>query len=244
VNVSGRDMPRLRRVPVLTLAVVAVTAVTSAVVVSSPTVLAHLERTPAGLHGEWWRTLTSLFTQSSTGGAASNLLFMLALGVVAEQVAGRGRWLACYFGAGVVGELVAYAWQPTGAGNSVAVCGLAGLIALACWRRDSRLPALGAFALLLWCAVLLSTWAWPAAVVGAVCAAAGVRLQAAGWRYAAEFAVGVTVATGVFLAGVRNIHGAALLAGLALAALLSGVARAPLPPQPAAPGPGRNTSVG
>ena len=56
---SGRDMPRLRRVPVLTLAVVAVTAVTSAVAVASPTVLAHLERTPAGLHGCWpglrWR---------------------------------------------------------------------------------------------------------------------------------------------------------------------------------------------
>jgi hypothetical protein len=97
---------------------------------------------------------------------------------------------------------------------------------------------------MLWCAVILSTWAWSAAIVGAVCATAGVRLQAAGWRYAGGFAVAVTLATGVFLACVRNIHGAALLAGLALAVLLSGVARAPLPPQPAAPGPGRNTSVG
>src|ERR1700733_12768321 len=96
-------MPRLRRLPVLTLAVVAVTAVTSAVAVSSPTVLANLQRTPAGLHGQWWRTLTSLFMQSSAGGAASNLLFMLALGAVAEQVTGRYRWLACYFGAGVAG---------------------------------------------------------------------------------------------------------------------------------------------
>jgi membrane associated rhomboid family serine protease len=196
--------------------------------VSSPTVLAHLQRTPAGLHGQWWRTFTSLFMQSSAAGAASNLFFMLVLGVVAEQIAGRYRWLACYFGAGLVGELVAYAWQPTGAGNSVAVCGLAGLIALACWRRDSRLPPFGAFALLLWCAVLLSTWAWPAAVVGAVCAAAGLRLQAAGWRYAGSFAVAVTLVSGVVLACVRDIHGAALLAGLALAALISGVGREPV----------------
>src|ERR1700678_188697 len=115
-------MPQLRRVPVLTLAVVAVTVVISAVSVASPTVLAHLERTPAGLHGQWWRTFTSLFAQSSAAGAASNLFFMLVLGVVAEQVAGRYRWLACYFGAGIVGELVAYSWQPVGAGNSVAVC--------------------------------------------------------------------------------------------------------------------------
>jgi len=34
--------------------------------------------------------------------------------------------LACYFGAEVVGELVGYAWQPTGAGNSVAVEGWRG----------------------------------------------------------------------------------------------------------------------
>ena len=135
-------MPQLERRPVLTLAVVAVTAVTSAVAVASPTVLAHLERTPAGLHGQWWRTFTSLFMQDSAAGAASNLFFMLVLGVVAEQVASRYFWLACYFGAGIVGELVAYSWQPVGAGNSVAVCGLAGLIALACWRRDARLPAL------------------------------------------------------------------------------------------------------
>jgi hypothetical protein len=87
--------------------------------------------------------------------------------------------------------------------------------------------------LLLWCAVVLSTWAWPAAIVGAVCATAGLRLQAAGWRYAGEFAVGVTFASGVVLACVRNIHGVALLVGLVLAALVSGVARAPLPPQAA-----------
>jgi hypothetical protein len=46
--------------------------------------------------------------------------------------------------------------------------------------------------------------------------------------YAGEFAVGVTVASGVVLACVRNIHGAALLAGVVLAVILGGVAREPV----------------
>ncbi|MGH3165919.1 MAG: hypothetical protein ACRDN0_08490 [Trebonia sp.] len=54
----------------LTLAIVAVTVVISTIVLSSPTALAQLERTPAGLHGQWWRALTSLLTQDSAGGAA------------------------------------------------------------------------------------------------------------------------------------------------------------------------------
>jgi hypothetical protein len=36
--------------------------------------------------------------------------------------------------------LVAYLWQPVGGGNSIAVCGLAGALAIACWNRDPRLP--------------------------------------------------------------------------------------------------------
>jgi len=219
-------MLRLKQRPVLTLVVVAITVVTSAIVVASPTALAHLERTPAGSNGEWWRTLTSLFTQDSAGGAASNLLFMLALGVVAEQVTTRWRWLAAYLVAGIVGELVGYAWQPTGAGNSVAVCGLAAVVTVACWRRDERLPIYGPMALVLWDAVLLSTWSWPAAIVGGVAAMAVIRLQR--WRHVGTFTVAVTIATGVFLACVQNIHGAALLAGLALAALVTYVWREPL----------------
>jgi membrane associated rhomboid family serine protease len=222
------DMLRLKQRPVLTLVVVAITVVTSAIVVASPTALAHLERTPAGSHGEWWRTLTSLFTQGDAGGAASNLFFMLALGVVAEQVTTRWRWLAVYLVAGIVGELVGYAWQATGAGNSVAVCGLAAVVTVACWRRDERLPIYGSMALVLWDAVLLSTWTWPAAIVGGVAAMAVIRLQLARWRHVGTFTVAVTIATGVFLACVQNIHGAALLAGLALAALVAYVWREPV----------------
>ena len=43
----------------------------------------------------------------------------------------------------------------------------------------------------------------------------------------------MTLASGVFLACVRDIHGAALLAGVALVAVLGGVARGPLRSRPA-----------
>jgi membrane associated rhomboid family serine protease len=215
------DMLRLSRRPLLTLVVVAITVITSAIVVASPTALAHLERTPAGMHGQWWRTLTSLFTQGDAAGAASNLFFTVAVGVVAEQVTTRWRWLACYLVAGIAGELVAYAWQPTGAGNSVAVCGIAAVVAVACWRGDERLPVFGAMALVLWDAVLLSTWTWPAAIAGGVAAMAVIRLGLSRWRHVNTVAFAVTIATGIVLACVQNIHGAALLAGLALAALFA-----------------------
>jgi hypothetical protein len=50
----------------------------------------------------------------------------------------------------------------------------------------------------------------------------------------------VTVASGVFLACVRDVLGAALLAGVALAALLSGVARPVESPRPGTVGPPRS----
>jgi membrane associated rhomboid family serine protease len=222
------EMPRLRQRPLLTLAVVAITAVTSAIVVASPAALAHFERTPAGPDGQWWRTLTSLLTQGDAGGAASNLCFTLAVGVAAEQVTTRWRWLACYLGAGIAGELAGYAWQPTGAGNSVAVCGIAAVAAVACWRGDPRLPVFGAMALVLWDAVLLSTWTWPAAIAGGVVAMVVIRLGVSRWRHVNTVAFTATIATGVTLACVQNIHGAALLAGLALAALPGCMRREPV----------------
>ena len=70
-------------------------------------------------------------------GTISNLAFLLVMGTLVEQFLSVGQWFVCYFGAGLCGEIVAYAWQPTGAGNSVANCGLAGalIVALLASRR-------------------------------------------------------------------------------------------------------------
>jgi hypothetical protein len=123
-----RERLGFRRFPLVTAVVFTAAAATSVLGLMLPQVLEALERTPQGLHGDWWRTLTSLFVQDGgVLGTLSNLLFLLLLGVLAERLAGPRWWLAAYFGAGLAG----YAWQPRGAGNSVANCGLAGLLVVA-----------------------------------------------------------------------------------------------------------------
>ena len=129
------------RVPVVTGIVFALTAAGAIAQAVVPGLLGSLQRTPEGLHGDWWRTGTALFGQDGgVVGALSNLAFLLILGAIAEQFLAAWQWLACYFGAGLAGELAGYAWQPVGAGNSIAVCGLAGALVVALWART---PAIG-----------------------------------------------------------------------------------------------------
>lgn len=201
------------RFPVLTAAVTTVTAAANIVQLTVPGVLERFERTPAGLHGEWWRTLTSLFVQDGgIAGTASNLLFLVLVGTVAEQVLTRPRWLLHYFGVGVVSEFVGYLWQPVGGGNSIAICGLTGAVALALWRRDPRLPAWGAAAVLLWCGALLGSVWVPLTFIGV---AAMIVVQARAW--AVRPAAIAVVVTALFLSALANIHGGALVIGLLLA---------------------------
>ncbi len=149
-------------------------------------------------------------------GALSNLAFLAVLGAVAEQVLTRPRWLAHYFGVGLLAELVAYAWQPKGGGNSIAICGLTGAVALACWRGDERLPAYAPLAVLIWCGALLGTLYRPLIVVGVAATGLALRRRERGLEVLRPTAIAVS-ATGVVLAIAANIHGAALLMGTALA---------------------------
>lgn len=208
----------LRRPPLLTAIVFGVTAAVNVAQFAAPAVLTTLERTPAGRHGDWWRSGTSLLVQDGgVGGTISNLLFLVIVGVAAEQVAARWAWLVAYLGAATAGEAVGYAWQPTGGGNSIAVCGLAALIAIALWRQDPRMAPFGPFVMLLWTGALLATWIFWIGIVGLVVAAASNTPGAWQHRYARQCAVAFVVAVGVLLCAVRNIHGVALLTGLAIA---------------------------
>jgi membrane associated rhomboid family serine protease len=213
---EGRKAAQFRP-PVLAAIVFAATAAISVTGLASHAVQVQLERTPAAAHGQWWRIFTSLFVQDSVAGAVSNLAFLLILGALAEQVSSRGRWLAAYFGAGIAGELAGLGWQPAGAGNSVAVCGLAGILAVAAWREESRLPRAGSFVVLLWCGALLATWWAPLIGLGIAAAIGSQRLSQVSWRGLRIAVPAAVIATGALLAAVRNIHGAALLAGLLLA---------------------------
>ena len=211
----------LRRAPLLTLAVSALTLATALAQAFDRSLLGRLERTPADLHGEPWRIATALLVQDGgVIGAVSNIAFLAMIGAAAEQVLSGPRWLAQYVGVGLLCELIAYSWQPVGGGNSVAVCGLAGAVAVAGGRGDPRLPVYSVPVLFVWCGALIGTISDelypPVVVLGAVAAAlAGRRRERRrpGQRYAA-FGV---FATGVVLALATNIHGAALLIGIALA---------------------------
>jgi membrane associated rhomboid family serine protease len=215
----ARQRLGLRRFPAVTAAVLAVTAVTSVLGLVEAEVLAALQRTPAGLHGDWWRTATALLVQDGgVAGTVSNLFFLALLGTLAEQVAGRGRWLIAYLGAGFAGELAGYAWQPRGAGNSIAVCGLAGLLAVAL-AAGARVPRLAPMALLWWCGALLASHWGAVPLVVLVAAAVAVQLAPPAWAVpAGRLAAAATAAVALVLAAATDIHGAALAAGIVLAA--------------------------
>lgn len=209
------------RTPIATIAVFAVTAVVNSVQVGDSGLLGSLERSPAGMQGQWWRAGTSLFVQDGgVFGAVSNLLFLLAIGVAAEQVVTRRRWLVHYFGAGVLSEFVGYAWQPTGGGNSIAVCGLAGALALR--AGDPQLPVWAPQVVLTWCGVLAATAGSGSMATGiavGVAAVIGVAVRGAaekGLAFARLWGVAVA-GTGLVLAVLRNVHGAALIIGIVLA---------------------------
>jgi Rhomboid family len=213
----------VRRVPWLTLSVTLVTGVVNAGQAWVPGLLQRLERTPAVLHGEPWRVLTSLLVQDGgVVGTASNLCGLAILGLAAEQAVPRPHWLVGYLGAGLAGELAGLGWQPVGGGNSVAVCGLAGLVTVARVRQtvtDPLLPSWAALPALVWSALMLAVAVpslyLPAVVVAGFVGATGRQRPYV--RYAVP--AGAVVAAAVLLAG-RDLHGAALATGLLLGLVL------------------------
>jgi membrane associated rhomboid family serine protease len=210
---------------VLTLAVAAATLAMALVQACVPGTLRDLGRTPAGRHGDWWRSLTALVVQDGgVAGTVFNLIGLLAVGTVAEQSLERRHWLAQYFAVGLASEFVGYAWQPVGGGNSVAVCGLSGGVALALWHRDPRLPGYAGPVIALWSAGLLATIGTygliPAAVLGAATVNLSRVLGARGVDLRRPFAAAVAMA-GIVLCAWQNIHGPALLFGVVLAVALA-----------------------
>ncbi len=86
--------------------------------------------------GQWYRLVTGMFFQDGWAlGLVFNLLWLAVLGMVAERVFGRARWLVLYFGCGLFGQFMSYVWlNPVGAGNSMCVAGLLGALAVVALR--------------------------------------------------------------------------------------------------------------
>jgi len=136
----------------LTIAVVSATALITGASLLYPGILLALQRSPAALGAaQVWRFITPLFVER--GGwkeIAFNLVSLLAVGVLAERLWGKRRWVIFYLTGGVTGQACGLAWRPIGAGSSVAMCGLLG--ACAVWalpRRASWLAVLAGLAIVM-----------------------------------------------------------------------------------------------
>jgi membrane associated rhomboid family serine protease len=119
------------RLPTATIAVAAVTLVTSVVGNVDPHVLDLFGRDHSLLlKGEWWRLVTPLFVQDGGWlGTLFNISSLIVVGLCAETLHRHATFLVVYFLAGLTSEIVAYTVLPNQgfAGNSVAVMGAAGL---------------------------------------------------------------------------------------------------------------------
>ncbi|MFI6050787.1 rhomboid family intramembrane serine protease [Streptomyces violascens] len=118
-----------RPVPWFAAALVGVMAAMAVVQTAAPSVMDHLQREPGA---PWWRAVTALLVQTS---GWPQLTFNLAAIVVIAPVAQRRLgpvWMPLVFlVSGVTAQAVSLAgWSPTGGGDSVALCGLLGALAM------------------------------------------------------------------------------------------------------------------
>lgn len=161
-NGSGRSLGAstapTSRVPLATLLLVVTVALPTTLQFFFPAILSALQRDYLRfMSGEWWRVITPLFVQDGgIAGSIFNLVSLLLVGWVAERLWGSRRMIAIFFVGGLVGEVVAFAWQPIGAGNSVGNFSLAASVAVTCLApqagritRVIALLALGADAVLI-----------------------------------------------------------------------------------------------
>ena len=119
--------------PWATIVVLGITGLLTAAQFVYPGLLSALQRRPGALaQHQYWRLFTPLFVHSDGWRQIAFNFPAIALGgYFTERIYGSRLWLVLYFVSGVAAELIAYAWQPTGAGASIAGAGLLGALAVA-----------------------------------------------------------------------------------------------------------------
>ncbi len=228
------DTGRRTSPPIVTGVVWLVTAIMAAWQLLDPAVLPALGRDPDALaHGEWWRVLSPLLVQSDGWPQiVANLFFLAVIGYFAERRFGPARWLVLYLTAGIVGQLAGYAWDPHGAGNSVAIFGLVGgLLAAAAndqaggqtIRETSPVAVAAGVAWIASVAGLAVAGYVGAAIASSLVIAVGTqvvrRLGDPRRVYRAVAVLAVVMA--LFLIAVADDHGPAILVGMLVGAGLS-----------------------
>jgi hypothetical protein len=165
---------------------------------------------------------------------AADTAVLLVVGSALERAVGALRWAVLFAAGAAVGQLFGYAWDPDGAGASVGICGLiGGLVVVQLAGRRLHLVAslfcvglVGALAAVAVVTSLGRHGAIAGIVVVLVCAVLVnvlvVRRRAADPAVALWYTGGVVAVGAIVLLALRDIHGAALLAGLGAGVLLFG----------------------
>jgi len=209
----------------LTFSVAGVTVVSGLVGLANPAWEENLRRDPALIaDGQWYRLATSLVVQDGgLFGLIFNVGTLLVLGVLAERRLGRWRWLVLYLGGAAAGQAMGYLAGTVGAGNSIANLGLAGgLIAAFSRHRAWRIDA----ALSTFFVGVIALTALPtdeSRLVGLVVAVlVGQYLVVRREKFPRWVFLLIAVVAGGALTAAANLHGPAILAGLALGAAITG----------------------
>lgn len=134
---------RVRRPPRMTLIFCALTSLFLMLQLAHPPMLRTFQRDALRIEqGQWWRLVTALFFQDRwLAGGLTNIAALLLVGTRAEELLRPGEWVAIYWIGALIAEGVALRWQPLGAGNSVAVCSLAGSLIVARAPGEPSLPS-------------------------------------------------------------------------------------------------------
>lgn len=206
----------MRKKPVLTLAVVGVATIAAVVQYTVPSVVPVLQRTPGTPEaGQWWRLVTPLFVQTlGWYQVVTNLVTLALVGLVVERELGRWRWLALFVAGTVGGQIAAYAWQESGGGDSIAICGLAGGAVV--WLLARRDQAGHGDVGVLTCYIgALTGWG----LLGIRAAAVGVSLAVVVLWLNRRVALAGAAGCATALAAHADLHGVSLLSGMVIGLL-------------------------
>ncbi|MGW2817816.1 rhomboid family intramembrane serine protease [Streptomyces sp. NPDC001415] len=129
-----------RPVPWVAVALVTLMAAMAVAQTAAPSVMDHLQREPGA---PWWRSVTALLVQTSGWVQLTfNLAALVAITPVAQRRLGPVWMPLVFLASGVTAQAVSMAgWSPIGGGDSVALCGLLGALAVTQTLRPSPLPA-------------------------------------------------------------------------------------------------------
>jgi rhomboid protease GluP len=138
---------RMRRLPPVTLAVIAVLAAVFAAevaleVLDSPEafLLAGALSRDAVLAGEWWRLVTAIFLHGGLEHLVGNAIALFVLGMVCEHAFGKIQFVHLFVMSGVAGSVVSMLTSPgPSVGASGAIFGLQGAAIVLFRRHRERL---------------------------------------------------------------------------------------------------------